>query len=159
MATDFFLKIDGIKGESKDKAHAHDIDVLSWSWGESQQGSSAAGGGRGVGRVNMSDFNITMEVNKASPKLMLCCATGEHIAKANLFCRKAGGKQEEYLKIELTDVLISSYQTSGGGNGLPVDNIAFNFAKIKFEYAAQNDKGALESPVIFGYDIKTNTKF
>ncbi|MGB7991069.1 MAG: type VI secretion system tube protein Hcp, partial [Candidatus Methylophosphatis roskildensis] len=33
MAVDFFLKIDGIEGESADSKHKKEIDVLSWSWG------------------------------------------------------------------------------------------------------------------------------
>lgn len=31
---DFFLKIDGIKGESTDKAHKGEIEIESFSWGE-----------------------------------------------------------------------------------------------------------------------------
>ena len=42
MAVDYFLKIDGIEGESKDSKHAKEIDLLSWSWGASQTGSSWA---------------------------------------------------------------------------------------------------------------------
>ena len=35
-AFDYFLKLDGIPGESVDAKHKGEIDVLSWSWGESQ---------------------------------------------------------------------------------------------------------------------------
>ena len=35
-AVDFFLKIDGIKGESVDKDHKDEIEIASWSWGASQ---------------------------------------------------------------------------------------------------------------------------
>ena len=45
MAADYFLKIDGIKGESLDDKHKDEIDVLSFSWGVSQSGSMAFGGG------------------------------------------------------------------------------------------------------------------
>ena len=33
-AVDFFLKFDGIKGESADAKHKDEIDVESWSFGE-----------------------------------------------------------------------------------------------------------------------------
>jgi type VI secretion system secreted protein Hcp len=36
-AFDYFLKIDGIPGESTDSKHKDEIDVLSWSWGETQE--------------------------------------------------------------------------------------------------------------------------
>lgn len=88
--TDFFLKIDGIDGESADGKHKGEIDLLSWSWGETQSGAHAAGGGGGAGKVSMQDFHFTMTVNKATPKLIQACAGGDHIKSAILTCRKAG---------------------------------------------------------------------
>ncbi len=41
-AVDFFLKIDGIDGESADSKHKGDIDLASWSWGEAQAGTHSA---------------------------------------------------------------------------------------------------------------------
>ncbi len=35
---DYFLKIDGIEGESQDAKHKGEIDVESWSWGRHQTG-------------------------------------------------------------------------------------------------------------------------
>ena len=32
-AVDQFIKLAGLKRESKDKAHKDEIDVLAWSWG------------------------------------------------------------------------------------------------------------------------------
>src|SRR5450759_933279 len=89
MAVDYFLKIDGIKGESHDSKHKDEIDLVSWSWGETQTGSHAAGGGGGSGKVSMQDFHFVMHANLASPKLLLACANGEHIKEASLVCRKA----------------------------------------------------------------------
>jgi len=157
MAEDYFLEIDGIKGESPDSKHKDKIQVSTWSWGQHQAGSSAAGGGAGSGKVEMRDFSFVMGTNKASPDLMLACATGQVLKKAELICRKAGGKQQEYLKINFTDVLISNYQV-GGSDGLPADQVAFNYATIKFEYAAQKADGSLDTPVIRGYDIKKQVK-
>jgi type VI secretion system secreted protein Hcp len=158
MAVDYFLKIDGIPGESKDSKHKNEIDVLSWSWGESQTGTHSGGGGGGAGKVSMQDFHFTMAINKATPKLILACANGEHIKNAILTCRKAGKEQQEFLKFTFTDLLISSYQTggSGGGGEIPVEQISFNYAKMEFEYREQKADGTLEGPVKAGYDLKTN---
>lgn len=159
-AADYFLKIDGIKGESPDAKHKDEIQLESWSWGATNSGTHAVGGGGGAGKVSMQDFHFVMKVNKSSPELMLANATGKHIPSALLTCRKAGGKQEEYLKIKFSDLLISSYQTGGSGASdvLPTDQISFNFSKIEYEYAPQNEKGGLGSPVKAGYDLKTNQK-
>lgn len=159
MSVDYFLKIDSIDGESTDSKHKNDIDLLSWSWGETQSGAHVSGGGGGAGKVQMQDFNFTMHANKASPKLFLACATGQHIKQATLVCRKAGGEQQEYMKVTMSDLLVSSY-TAGGSQGdmLPVDHISLNFAKIEWEYKAQKADGTLDAPIKAGYDIKQNKK-
>ena len=131
-AVDYFLKIQGIDGESGDAKHKGEIELESWSWGESQTGHQAGGGG-GAGKVAMQDFHFTMKINKASPKLMYACASGQHIPAATLVCRKAGGDQNPFLTVKFSDLLVSSYQTGGSGQSsiVPMDQIALNFAKIE----------------------------
>src|SRR5712692_175734 len=102
---DYFLKIEGTEGESADHKDKNEIHLESWSFGASQSGTMAFGGGGGAGKVSMQDFHFVMKVNKASPKLFLACATGEHIKKGVLTCRKAGKEQQEFLKITLSDLL------------------------------------------------------
>lgn len=159
MATDVFLKIDTIPGESTDSKHAGEIDVLSWSWGASQSGTFATGGGGGAGKVNMQDFSFTQTMQKSSNELMLACAEGRHIPKAILTARKAGTGQQEYMKITFSDLLVSSYQTGGSGEGgVPMESISLNYAKIQFEYAVQKADGQMEGFVSKGYDLKKNEK-
>ena len=156
-AVDYFLKIDGIDGESTDDKHKNEIKVESWSFGEQQTGTGGYGGGHGAGKVQMNDFHFTMKVNQASPKLFLACATGEHIKKAVLTCRKAGKEQQEYLSWTFSDLLISSYQTggTGGSDVIPMDQIAFNFAKVEVQYKMQKPDGTLGGAIKTGYDLKT----
>jgi type VI secretion system secreted protein Hcp len=155
---DFFLKIDGIEGESQDHKHKGDIELESWSWSEQQTGQHVHGAGGGAGKVHMNDFHFTMKINKASPKLFLACADGEHIKKAVLVCRKAGKEQQEFLKITFSDLLISNFQTGGHGSAdvVPIDQIAFNFVKIEIEYKEQKPDGTLGGTVKGGYDVKAN---
>lgn len=159
MAVDYFLKIDGIDGESTDDKHKGELEVLAWSWGESQPGGHQFGSGGGVGKVSMQDFNFSVVASKASPKLMIACATGSHVKEATLTCRKAGGEQQEYLKIKLSDLLVSSFQTSGSaGDNAPMDNVSLNYSKIEWEYKPQKPDGTLDAPVKAGYDLKANKK-
>jgi type VI secretion system secreted protein Hcp len=159
-AVDYFLKIDGIDGESQDDKHKGEIDLESWSWGETNAGTHAGGGGGGAGKVAMQDFHFVMKINKASPKLLLSCANGEHIKKAVLVCRKAGKDQQEYLKFTFSDLLISSYQTGGsaGSSVVPTDQISFNYSKIEMEYSPQKPDGSLDAPAKVGWDLKANKK-
>ena len=155
-AVDYFLKIDGIDGESSKNKHENEIELESWSWGESQSGTAAHGGGGGAGKVAMQDFHFVMKVSKASPKLMLACATGEHIKKAVLTARKAGKEQQEYLKVTLSDLLVSSYQTGGSGHGdvVPTDQVSLNFSKIEVDYKEQKADGSLGGATPAGFDLK-----
>lgn len=157
---DYFLKLDGIDGESEDSKFKGHIDLHSWSWGATNSGSSSTGGGGGSGKVSMQDFHFVMPHNNASPKLMLACASGEHIKKAVLICRKAGKDQQEFLKIVLSDVLVSSYQTGGSAHGdvIPLDQVSINFGKIEHHYKPQKADGSLGAAVIAGWHVKQNVK-
>jgi type VI secretion system secreted protein Hcp len=155
---DYFLKLDGIQGESQDKAHKNEIEIESFSWGATQSGTASHGGGLGAGKVQMQDFHFVMRVNKSSPKLMLACATGEHIKTAILICRKAGKEQQEYLKVTFTDMLVSNYQTGGSaGDVVPMDQISLNFSKVEIEYKEQKPDGSLGGAIKAFYDMKTQT--
>src|SRR5262249_33668395 len=152
---DFFLKIDGIEGESNDAKHNKEIQVDSWSLSERQSGTMADGGGGGAGKVKMNDVSFSGKVSKASPRLWLTCASGEHIKNAVLTARKAGKDQQDYLKVTFTDVIVSSYQTGGNGSAkVPVESITLNFAKMEFEYRVQNADGKVGAPVRTGFDLK-----
>jgi type VI secretion system secreted protein Hcp len=161
-AVDYFLKFDGIKGESADAKHKDELDIESWSWGETLQRPGGGGpGGGGAGKVSMQDFHFVMKLNKASPALMKACATGQHIKSATLTSRKAGKEQQEYLIIKMHDVLVSSFQTGGseGGDVVPIESVSLNFAKIEVEYRPQKPDGSLGSGVFFKYDLKSNKSF
>lgn len=157
-AVDYFLKISGVEGESADHAHKGEIQVESWSFGAQQSGTMAFGGGGGAGKVTMNDFHYVMKVCKASPKLFLACATGEHFKEATMTARKAGKQQQEFLKWKFTDLIVSSYQTggSGGADVIPMDQISMNFAKVEVEYKEQKPDGSLGGAVKAGYDQKQN---
>jgi type VI secretion system secreted protein Hcp len=156
-AVDFFLKVDGIPGESQDSKHKAEIDVMSWSWGCQQTGTMSHGGGGGAGKVSMGDFHFTMKCNKSTPKLILACASGLHIKSALLTVRKAGGKQEEFLKYTFTDVLVSAYQTGGSGNEpVPTESVTFNYTKVEVAYAEQKKDGGLEGYVNAHWNVKEN---
>jgi type VI secretion system secreted protein Hcp len=159
MAVDIFIKIDGIEGESKDAKHPKEIDVLAWSWGMSQSGNFHVGGGGGAGKVNAQDLSITKYIDASSNALQLACCSGKHIPKATLVVRKAGATPLEYIKIELTDLLISSVTMGGsGGEDRLTENISINFAKYKYEYVVQKKDGSGEPARPAGWDFEANIK-
>jgi len=158
MASDYLLEIDGIKGESSDSKHKETIEIESFSWGGTNSGASNTGSGGGAGKVSLSDLSFTTRVNKSSPKLFLHCANGAHIKKAQLFVRKQGGKQQDYYKVTMTDVLVSSYQSGGssGGDSVPMDQFSLNYTKVEFEYAPQKIDGSLDTAIVHHWNQKEN---
>ena len=156
---DYFLKIDGIQGESLDDKHKGELQIEGWGFGASNSGSSSLGSGAGSGKVSYNDFHFTIDIGKSGPKLLEACSVGTHIKNAVLTCRKAGGQQEEYLKVMFEDVLIASYSINGsGGSVLPQEQITFNFSKINVDYKEQKADGTLGGTTAFKYDVKQNKK-
>ena len=148
MAFDAFLKIEGIEGESTDKTHPGEIEVSSFSWGVSNPTSVGSGGGGGSGKAVVQDFSFSMQTSKASPNLMLACATGKHLPQASLTLRRGGF---EFVKIRLADCLVSSYSLGGDNTGessdpnSPHDSMSITFVKIDFLYTVQRTGETVET--------------
>ena len=133
---DYFLKLEGIKGESQDDKHKDEIDVLSFSWGVSQTGTTAFGGGAGAGKVQFNDFHFTTKVSKASPTLFLDCASGQHIKEAVVVGETSSNVDRgasQFFKYTFTDVIISSYQDAGSEGGDVMDSAALSYRSVKVE--------------------------
>jgi type VI secretion system secreted protein Hcp len=161
MAADIFAKIGDIKGESVDAKHKDEIEVLSFSWGLTNAGSAAPGGGGGAGKATFQDLSIVHRIDKASPALMLACATGKHLPDATITHRKAGKGQHEYLIVKMNDIIITGV-THGGASGQPdtgSETVSLAFAKVHLEYRPQRPDGSPDTGVHFKYDLKNNKTF
>lgn len=156
-ASDFYLEVEGIPGESTDARLPGAIVLQSFNIGATTAPSSAAGGG-GAGKVIFQDIHFTKFLDKASPLLYLNCASGKVIKRAILHCRKAGGGQDDYYTITLHEVFISGIQTGGGGAGgsQPTESFSLAYSKIEFSYAPQKADGSLDTPIKTGWDVKNN---
>jgi len=156
-AVDYFLKIEGIEGESTAEGHRGEIKILSYSWGASNSGVFASGAG-GAGKVNFGSLRLTTAgVSIASPSLFDVVATGKHLPTATLTLAKAD-QGYDYLKVTLSDVVISSYQTAGAAGQVPIENIRLNFAQIEYEYTPQKPDGSLGTTVRAGWDLAANKR-
>lgn len=158
-----YIKFDGIDGESRAVGHEKWIEVDSFSWGLSRGGSFALGGGAGggasVGKPRFSDFHIAKTLDKATPKLMLACASGEHIRNATMeLTLETGERSRTFYKIEFQDVIITSFSQSGSSGDLPMESISFSYRKITMEYTEQRPDGTPGEKQIAGWDLGTNKK-
>jgi type VI secretion system secreted protein Hcp len=139
-ATDMFLKLGNIKGESLDKAHKDEIDVLAWSWGMST----------GTGRTKkgvlppscVQDLSFTKYIDRASPDIILNAVSGSVIPTARLTMRRAGATPLEFLRFDMTNVTVVAYSTGGsGGEDRLTENVTLHFDVLNGVYRQQNPDG------------------
>jgi type VI secretion system secreted protein Hcp len=156
MAMVYFLKINGIPGESIDDVHKDEIAVLSVAWGVSQSGTAAAGAGTTAGKAAFQDFTFVMGLNRSSPALMLACAQGQMIKEAVLTARKSGASQPDFFEVKLSDLIVSAFQETAEIEVL--QQVSLNYSRIEYSYKRQKADGSLESPVSEGWDLAKNVK-
>src|SRR5438105_2473697 len=107
-SVDYFLKIDGVPGESQDAKHREEIEVLAFAWDQNQPHDQATG--QSSGHIQWKPFEFTMHVSKATPKLYLACAQGAAFPTVVLTVRKAGAGQQEYLKITFREATMNEFK-------------------------------------------------
>src|SRR5947207_307763 len=73
-ASDVFLEIDGIPGESQAEGFQGAIEVESFSWEVTSNAGGGRGGGGGAGKARFSDFTIRKHFDQSSPALFLRAA-------------------------------------------------------------------------------------
>lgn len=153
-----FADYDGIDGESTDAHHDKWVDVLSLDWGVHRPGSGSTGQSRRRGAPVVEDMVLTYDYEKASPKLLEKCLKGEVIPKLDIeLTATYGGARVTYLKYELKNVMVTSYQINASGNdeaGPPVVAVANNFEEVKVTYTEFDDAGSAKGNVETEYKVE-----
>ena len=155
MAVDYFLKLDGVEGESSDANFKNQIQLMSWSWGASQVSSVHGTGGSGAGKMDVSDFNLMTYFDKSTPKFFKSIGLGTHIGTATLSAVKSGAQGKPYLKVDFAEIFVTSLQMSGSSE-VPTVSISFTYNEIKIDYSVQDEKGNLKSIGPVTYNVKQN---
>ncbi len=155
MAVDYFLKIDGIEGESEDEKHKKQIQVLSFSWGASNVSSVSGTGGSGAGKANLSDINIMSSFDKSTPELFKNLTKGTHFKTGTLEAVKSGSDGKPYLKVDFKELFCTSLQISAASE-IPSVSASFSYNEIKIDYSAQNEQGNLVTTGAVTYNLKEN---
>lgn len=157
MASDAYLQIEGIKGESADAGHQGWIELTSVSFGVMQPtvGNKSTAGGHTAGHCEHRTLSLSKIADLASPILMQHCSMGKTIPKARLeFMRADGdGKRVKYYQVDLENVLVSHMDQVMSGGGLLQDEIGLCFSKVKWSYIQQKIGGGIGGQTAGGWDL------
>jgi len=146
---DAFLKLDTIAGEATDAAHRDEIVVSSYAFGAASSASPTAGGASGVPKFDALTFSHLTD--RASAALLLAVARGQQFKSAVLSVRKPGSTSD-YLKVTLSDVIVTSVKIAGTDNEPAREEVTIRFAKIVFEYFVTQRDGKLGTASRMGWD-------
>ena len=61
----------------------------------------------------------------------------------------------KFLEITMENVVVASYNLRGGGD-LPYEEIALNYATIKYTNIRQKEEGGTDGNIAASHDLKTN---
>ena len=159
MAVNMFLKLDTIAGESTDVNHKNEIEILSFSWGVSNSPTLGATGAA-AGKAVPSDVSFVIRSGLASPPLFLACAQGRHLKQGIFVIENAAVESPnptDNYTLTLTDVLVSSYQSSGSSDG-PFDSFSLAFRSLRLKEIADSPVGGAPKTIEAAFDFAKNIK-
>jgi type VI secretion system secreted protein Hcp len=156
------LQLEGINGDSTIDQHANWISIDSVQFGVGR-GISTAGAGvdRDTSTPSFSEVTMSKPTDIASTQLFAQAMYGKKIgAKATLKWLQTGGADaaQNYMTLELTDPIISSYSASSGGDR-PNESFSINFSKIVFKYTQFKTGGEATPADPKGFDLMTGKPF
>jgi type VI secretion system secreted protein Hcp len=141
-AADVYMKIGTIEGESTDEGRNGWIDLLSVSAAIDR--SNDANGRAAVvpGKPSCSPLLIRKTVDKASPPLLDSVMTLKSFPSVDIEFVRAGNPSQVYLKFELENVQITSYQFNGAAD-TATESLALNFSKMTESHYGPGRDGSL----------------
>ena len=155
MASDMFLRLDGIHGESTTKGHKGEVDLLAWGWRVDHAATSGTGSGGGSGRARPGDLVVRHHYDKASVLLAKRCAQGQHIKDAVLSVRRPGSGAVDVLTLRLTSLTVTSVQVEADADGGLVESVSFDYAELEVTYRPLDAKGLPGPAVTLDWNLTT----
>ncbi len=150
---------DAIKGECQLTDFTNKIEILSFSHGVAQQiTGDQSNTKRTSGKPNHQDFTVTKYQDLASCMLIDYCNQAKPIATVTVTVgQNDNGKVTKIFVYQLTNALISSVSTGGGGGGKPQETITFNYTAINWAYTAQKSDVTDAGNLSAKWNLATNT--
>lgn len=155
-----YIKFDGVDGESLAKGHEKWSDLFSFSQTVHKSGAGQTGAARRRGTVLLDDIRCSKLLDKSSPKIAEAVCLGKVFPKVEIQVKTSttNSGRETYYKYELKDVMVTSYEVSGGDQDKPMENFSLNFEEIKVTYTEMDEKGNKKGDVAYGWKVEKGEK-
>jgi type VI secretion system secreted protein Hcp len=146
-ASDAFLLLQGIPGESADSRHKDWIDILAFSKTVSNSGT----------RPGFSEFVIQKNQDKSSPLLALRAANGARIPRAVLELVQPSQERLRFYQIVLSNSTVRSWQISGSaGQDKPAEAVGLDYEWISWTYTEFDAAGRPRGDILAYWDVVRN---
>lgn len=147
----YFLKIDGIPGDSTSKGHEGWFEIPAYSFGQSNSGNVSIGGGAVAGAANFSDLSVFLEDNTALAALLARNAAGTIINSLEIEGVAANGRT--VYDLTLNQVKVSSVGHGATEGSEPATLVSFDYGKIGIVTTGQNPDGSVGDVQSYGWDV------
>ena len=143
MASNIYIKIPGISGESTVEKYKEQIEALTFSYSCFQPISETPSGSiHTTGRANHGTFNFSKFTDTSSTDICSAMWSGKTIPSATITAVTNNGDDViEYLTITLTNIVFCNYSLQGSGDSISSEEISIGFSKINVEYHIQSPEG------------------
>ena len=170
-----YMKYDGIDGTVTQQGHKKWIELQSCRLGGSRQvlQTTGATGEREAGAPNLKEVAVTKEHDDASGPLFKEFLSGEGFKKVKIDF--VNTQNSVFMQIELEDVVISSFKTSGRGGRIgsgsgskadsregerPTEDLSLSYTKIVYVGSTQGPHGTSAlNPARYGYSVSEAKPF
>ena len=152
MASEIYLKVDGVDGEATADKFEKQIVLDSFQLGAHNPTSIGTGGGAGSGKVTLSNFTVSKRTDTSSVPLFLACCKGTHFENAVVTVRRAGGDQIKFLTYTFNVLFVEDINWSGGAGDEPVETLSFAYGSVEMGYTPQDSTGGEGAEIMGGWD-------
>jgi type VI secretion system Hcp family effector len=158
-----YLKLGSIQGAATSSQYKNWIEIDAYSWGFSvavQTTSGSTGNRVSSGKVTPGDLHLTKKQDDSTTQMMMQSLQGKNTDSATLAVTRQSndGGEQKYMEYVMSNVICSSFTTSGtsSGGSQPSENITLNFTKLELNQYVLDASGQPRA-MRGGVDFTQNT--
>ncbi len=149
-----------VPGESILQGFANWTELTAFNAGSSTELPTWGGTGGSAGIPTTKCFTISMKQDKMAYYLKKEMYSGSSLASVeiNMLLQTGQTSMQAYYKVLMENVFVTLIEEAAGEDGRVYMNVSFMPERFRYSYYPQNPQnGTLGTPVIFGWNQRTNS--